>query len=88
MACLSCGFGWSNKIIKKFHVKQYLESIGFKYTGSCNCNGGHTDNYENGSVRVDIGTSAYWIKKRNPIQWSTVSYGNQSQLKNDLQKWL
>ncbi len=69
-------------------MKEYLLSLGFKYIGRCNCNGGNTEAYENGNVRVDITNQAYVIKKKSPIHFQTVSYGNESRLKEDLPKWL
>ncbi len=88
MSCIPCNSRRGYPIAKVFYMKQYLESIGFKRVGSCNCNGGYSESFENGKVRVDIQTNTYTIKKRNPVQWSTVSYGNKDNLQNDLAKYL
>ncbi len=69
-------------------MKEHLLANGFKQTGSCFCRGFQTHDYENGTTKVELSTTNYWIKRRNPVQWGTVSYGNQAQFQDDLQKWL
>lgn len=90
MGCLHCGLSRVKPGVKEFSMKQVLIERGFTYTGACNCHGGKTEWYENSmfpNFRMEIGTTNYWVRQRQTIQWQAISYGNQHSFDSDLNKY-